>query len=192
MEKLEKYIIENRADFDQAVPSLKVWAEIDKTLEKRNGRRVFLWKCIRVAAAVAVLVVSGVVGGAFFTGQFDNQHGAVAQLAPEHAELEQYYTHELAQKTKQLVSLQHDGINKVQEDLARLDETFLELMQEYKKLPPGSGAPLIQAMLENYQTKLDILERVLDKVHHNNPTIEFNQELPNQQIQEEDDTGISI
>jgi len=191
MEKLEKYIIDNREDFDCAVPSLKVWAEIDKKLEQKQGRRIRMWRGLRVAASVAILVVSGVVSGAYLNGNFNETEGAIAKVAPQHAELERYYTQQVAQKTKQLVSLQHEGLGKVQEDLRQLDETFVELMQEYQKLPPGSGELVIQAMLENYQTKLDILERVLEKIDHNNPKIDIEDELPNQKLQE-DDEGISI
>ncbi len=190
MEKLEKYIVDNREDFDCAVPNLKVWAAIDKTLEEQQvGKRVQMWKYLRVAAAAAMLVIAGGIGGVYLNGNFDKNQGAIAQLAPEHADLEKYYTEQVEQKTKQLVSLKHEGYVNVQEDLKKLDDTFLELMQEYQKLPPGSGDMVIQAMLENYQTKLDILERVLEKVHENNPNIDLKDDLPKQ---EENDNAISI
>jgi len=192
MEKLEKYIVDNREAFDCAVPSLKVWAEIDKSLEQKSGKRVRMWKVLRVAAAAAILIVSGAVGGAYLNGNFDHNQGAIAQLAPEHADLEKFYTEQVEQKTKQLVSMKHVGYKRVEEDLKKLDDSFVELMQEYQKLPHGTGEMVIQAMLENYQAKLDILERVLEKVKNNNPNIELENELPTQQNDEEDDNAVSI
>ncbi|MFT4760216.1 MAG: replicative DNA helicase [Paraglaciecola sp.] len=193
MEKLEKYIADHREDFDSALPSLKVWAAIDKTLEeKKSGKRVQMWKYLRVAAAAGILLMVGGIGGAYMNGNFDQNQGAIAQLAPEHADLEKYYTEQVEQKTKQLVSLKHEGYVRVEEDLKKLDDTFAELMQEYQKLPTGSGSMVIQAMLENYQAKLDILERVLEKVNHNNPNINLKDSLPKQDTQDEDDSAISI
>lgn len=193
MEKLEKYIVDNREDFDCAVPNLKVWAAIDKTLEEQqSGKRVRMWRYLRVAAAAAILLVVGGIGGVYLNDNFNDKQGAIAQLAPEHADLEKYYTEQVEQKTKQLVSLQIDGYVNVQEDLKKLDDTFVELLQEYQKLPPGSGDLVIQAMLENYQAKLDILERVLEKVYENNPNIDLKDDLPKQEKQENDDDAISI
>ena len=192
MEKLEKYIVDNREAFDCAVPSLKVWAAIDKSLEKKSGRRVRMWKTLRVAAAAAILVVSGLAGGAYLNGNFNQQQGAIAQLAPEHADLEKFYTEQVEQKTKQLVSLQIDGFATIQADLKKLDDTFAELMQEYKKLPPGSGDMVIQAMLENYQAKVDILERVLEKVRDYNPEVEGENPFFESKEQKEEDEAVSI
>lgn len=193
MEKLEKYIVDNREDFDCAVPSLKVWAAIDKTLEEQqSGKRVQMWRYLRAAAAAVILLMAGGIGGAYLNGNFNQNQGAIAQLAPEHADLEKYYTEQVEQKTKQLVSLKHEGYVRVKEDLKKLDDTFAELMQEYQKLPPGSGDLVIQAMLENYQAKLDILERVLEKVHENNPNIDLKDDLPKQEKIEDNDNAISI
>jgi replicative DNA helicase len=151
-----------------------------------------MWKYLRVAAAAGILLMVGGIGGAYMNGNFDQNQGAIAQLAPEHADLEKYYTEQVEQKTKQLVSLKHEGYVRVEEDLKKLDDTFAELMQEYQKLPTGSGSMVIQAMLENYQAKLDILERVLEKVNHNNPNINLKDSLPKQDTQDEDDSAISI
>ena len=192
MEKLEKYIVDNREAFDCAVPNLKVWAEIDKSLERKSGKRIRMWRTLRVAAAAAILIVSGAIGGAYLNGNFMENQGAIAQLAPEHADLEKFYTEQVEQKMKQLVSLKIEGYANVQEDLRQLDETFAELMQEYQKLPPGSGEMLIQAMLENYQAKLDILERVLERVRDKNPEVDVPNTLPTQINDDNDDDAISI
>ncbi|MDV7393244.1 hypothetical protein RZS08_17865, partial [Arthrospira platensis SPKY1] len=57
----------------------------------------------------------------------------------------------------------------VQPDLLQLDEFYQELQLELDRAPKGSEEQIIQAMIRNHQIKLDILERVLEKVQTNNP-----------------------
>ena len=70
MDNLEKFIIQNREDFDTAVPSLKAWAAIDRKLEQKQqaGKRVRMWKVLRIAASVAILLFVGGVGGYYLSG----------------------------------------------------------------------------------------------------------------------------
>lgn len=188
MERLEKFILQNRDDFDTAVPSLKVWAEIDKNLvTRKKGKRVRMWKAMRVAAAVAILLVCGGVAGIYYNDALPQNANSLADLAPEYAELEKFYAQEVNQKTRQLASYQHASL--VNEDLKVLDNLFLELMEEYKNAPKGSEDQIIQAMINNYQTKINILETVLGKIESTNNKIIPFEEVDKQQ---EDEKTISI
>jgi len=52
----------------------------------------------------------------------------------------------------------------VRPDLQQLDEMFKELTQELENAPKGTEEAIINAMIKNYQAKVDILNRVLEKV----------------------------
>ena len=192
MEKLEKFILDNRESMDTAVPSLKVWAEIDKQLERKSAKRVHLWKSLRVAAAVAVLITTGALGGAYYMNSQNQNAGIIANIAPdsEYVQLEQYYTQQISQKTKQLASLASYEDSDINNDLKRLDETFAELRREYESVPEGSGKRIIEAMLFNYKAKVEILERVLEKIQTNNPEIDFGQ--PEQELETKEDESVTI
>ena len=161
MDNLEKFIIENRADFDTAVPPLKVWADIDRQLDAKGAPRIVWMQRLRVAAAVAVLVAASCVIG-FQVGASSAEAKALADISPEHAEMEQYFNEQINEKLARLASYEQDGF--VRPDLADLDAVYEDLKQELETAPAGTEDRVIQAMINNYQTKIDILEQVLDKV----------------------------
>ena len=168
MKNLEKFIRKNRADFDAGVPSLDVWANLDRHLDhQRPIGRVVWMKRLRVAAAVLVLVTAGGFGGAYLT----NSHKSVESLAdvsPEHAEMERYFNSQVEQKLAKLASYKQDGT--VKADIKELDETYEQLKKELENAPEGATEVIVQAMIETYQTKISILEQVLEKVEKVNPT----------------------
>lgn len=162
MENLEKFILEHREDFDREVPPLKVWANIDRELDAKRGGRIVWMKYVRVAAAAAVLVaVSCYIG--FQAGAKSDAAQALSDFSPEHAEMERYFNEQINAKMAQLVSYQQD--EHVKPDLQELDAVYDELKAELKDAPVGGEQKVIEAMINNYQTKLDILEHVLNKVN---------------------------
>jgi hypothetical protein len=56
----------------------------------------------------------------------------------------------------------------VMEDLQQIDEVQKDLRRELQNAPKSSREEIIQTMIKNYQTKLDILERVLTRVQVGN------------------------
>ncbi len=168
MSNLEKFILENRADFDTGVPSLNVWANIDRQLDRQRPAVRMVWmKRLRAAAAVLVLLLAGGAAGAYLA----NRGGAVDSLAdvsPEHAEMERYFSSQVEEKMAKLASYKQDGV--VKADLKELDETYEQLREELKDAPVGAEEKIIQAMIETYQTKISILEQVLEKVESVNPS----------------------
>ncbi len=168
MENLEKFIRENRADFDTGVPSLNVWANLDQHLDRqRPSARVVWMKRLRVAAAVLVLLTAGGVGGAYLTNS-NKTVGSLADVSPEHAEMERYFSSQVEEKLAKLASYKQDGI--VKADIQELDEAYEQLKKELENAPDGADEKIIQAMVETYQTKINILEQVLEKVENVNPT----------------------
>lgn len=167
MDRLEKFVIRNRTEFDSEVPSLKVWAEIDKQLEQKSAKRITLWRSMRVAAAVVILLCAGSFIGNQMGDSSNTMASSLGEIAPEYAELESYYNSQIDQKIKQLASYRHEVY--VQEDLRQLDEIFTELRTELENAPKGAEKQIIQMMIDNYETKVSILERVLKKIQSTNP-----------------------
>jgi predicted PurR-regulated permease PerM len=163
MDKIEKFILDHREEFDSEVPSLNVWAAIDKELGSQGGKQVTMWRALRVAAAVLVLLTVGGVGGYYtFQQQLSGQVASLAEVAPEYAPLEAYYHEQLDTRLQQLAS--YKEATSVRSDLEQLDAVFQELTKELAAAPKGSEEQIIQAMIRNYQTRLEILERVLQNI----------------------------
>lgn len=167
MDNLEKFILDNRPGFDTAVPDLRVWAEIDRKLEQRPPQRVVWMKRFRAAAAIALLLTAGGVAGAYL-GSPAEETTSLADVSPEHAEMVQYFNTQIHDKLAQLASYRQDGF--VKNDLQELDSLYNDLQHDLENAPPDKREQVVQAMINNYQTKIDILEQVLEKVQTTNPT----------------------
>ncbi|MCF8245729.1 MAG: hypothetical protein K9J37_14130 [Saprospiraceae bacterium] len=180
MDNLEKFIRENRPDFDSGVPSLDVWANLDRHLDRqRPSARVVWMKRLRVAAAVLVLVTAGGFGGAYLTNSSKSVE-SLADVSPEHAEMERYFNTQVEEKLAKLASYKQDGI--VKADIQELDETYNQLKHELENAPEGAEEKIVQAMIETYQTKINILEQVLEKVEKVNPTNPTNLNSANNEV----------
>ena len=168
---IEQFIQENREAFDTEIPSLKAWAAIDQSLglqEKRSAKRIAIWKTMRVAAAVIALLVCGGLVGSYMTRiQLGDTPANLAQISPEYAELEQFYQTQIQDKYNQLVSYDQEDV--VNPDLNQLDEIMEELRSELANAPEGSEEQIIENLIQSYQTKVDILERVLERIQISNP-----------------------
>ncbi|MCB9282809.1 MAG: hypothetical protein H6563_01935 [Lewinellaceae bacterium] len=170
VDRLEQFVGKNRTALDPEVPSLKVWAAIDNALEaQRPAARVrVMWRTLRVAASVVILLtLGGLLGMYAYKYTHTQELPTLAEIAPEYAEMEQYYSTQVSNRMQELARINQEGT--VQPDIQQLDELYKELQLELDKAPKGSEEQIIQAMIRNYQIKLDILERVLEKIQNTNP-----------------------
>ena len=91
---------------------------------------------------------------------------SIYERYPEFSEISKYYQQEVQQKKAKLASYQVD--QSLEHDLQQLDELTKELKMEFEEAPAGTEEQIINAMISNYQTKLEILERVLERVQSTN------------------------
>ena len=167
-DKLEKFIHENRSDFDDRQPPKDLWNAIDQQLDqnKKNTARVIpLWRYVRAAAAAVILIGTGVFIGKNMNSE-PTPSVAIEEVYPEYFEAEQFYKKEINTKVAQLASFDHDA--SINEDLKQLDQIYEELKKELSQTPKDQQEKVINAMITNYRTKLSILERVLDRIQSTN------------------------
>ncbi len=168
MDNLERFILENRESFDNEVPGLRVWAGIDKHLEHRPSPRIVWMKRLRIAASVALLLMAGGAAGAYLAGPSSSKVKSLADISPEHAEMERYFNTQIQDKMALLASYEQNAY--VKEDIRELEALYEQMKLELSNAPEGAQEKIIQAMINNYQTKIDILERVLEKVQTTIPS----------------------
>lgn len=161
MNHLENFIRENRSAFDTEVPSLDVWARIDRQLDKKPKPKIVWMRRLRAIAAVAVLTITACYIG-FQIGIDEGEARSLADISPEHAEMERFYNEQIQNKMATLARYRQDGF--VKADFQELDAIYEELKNELENAPEGAEEHVIEAMINNYQTKIDILEQVLEKV----------------------------
>ena len=167
-DRFENFIKQNRDQFDQKIPSLKVWADIEKRLDPPKAKRISLSRIVGIAASVIILLgVGAFLGQQFMSTSPDTP--TLAEISPEYGQMENNLQKRINQKRAQLASYNYD--DSVNEDLQDLDETLEELRAELKNVPKGSEEQIVQAMIKNYETKIKILEIVLEKIDSNNSKI---------------------
>jgi hypothetical protein len=159
-ENVEQFVRENRYDFDSEIPNLKVWANVEKALpNQKNSAKVLTFNWLRRAAAAVALLITGVGIGLFI----NNKSGdTLTGVAPEFKEAEQFYNQKLEMQMTKLVSYNPDP--SVLSDLQKVDDVRNELKAELEQTPDANREEIIRRLIQNYQTKLGILERVLNNI----------------------------
>jgi hypothetical protein len=160
-ENVEQFVRENRYDFDSEIPNLKVWANIEKALPTRKeGAKTLTFNWLRRAAAAVALLIMGVGIGLFINNKSSND--AMVGTVPEFKEAEEFYNQKMASQMTKLVGYNPDP--SVLSDLKKVDEVRNELKKELELTPDTNREEIIRRLIQNYQTKLGILERVLNNI----------------------------
>lgn len=178
---VEAFIESNRADFDTEIPNLKIWAQIDKTVNQSTEKRLILRRwLVRSAAAVALLIVGATTGIALYEKRGDAiVEKQVEQVAPDFQNTEKFYDQQVQAKLTKLASYQNTDPS-VFSDLKQIDAVQEELKAELNDAPTSTREEIVRRMIENYQIKIGILERVLEHVE-NNPSQNWENEQKRKQ-----------
>jgi hypothetical protein len=164
MDKLEKYIRDNRAWFDDRNPGTEVWHKINDQLDNDGTPQVrigtYLWR------AAAVLLFIAVV---WLLVDRNNNLDNIAQI-PVNSEdnqirfndVEAFYMKEI--ETKQQLILQFvSDTPEIDRDLLgeidQLDSTYQVLKSTVEK---GYSEKVLDAMVLNLQMRIDILNQQLE------------------------------
>lgn len=167
---LEKFIHDNRDAFDDARPSLKLWAAIEKDLneEKSPSRPLRIRRpWYQIAATVLILLTVGGFGGAYLSQQAQQPTAQrlIDEVAPEFSEMEQYYNQRIQENYARLTShTQEDP--EIDADLQQLDQAMAELREDLANAPSGREEVIVQQLIDSYRLKLQILERILERIEN--------------------------
>jgi len=166
-DKLEKYILDHRDQFDDREPDPAIWERIDmrKAPVIRINWKDIAWK----AAAVAVIFTASY----FFHDYMSSRHQISKGFAGENPanaspmvreliEAEAYYSSMIAVKKDELFRLTASNPevrHEIDMEMVDLDRVYTELREDLKD--NADNEEVIEAMIQNYRLKLDILEDML-------------------------------
>ena len=181
MDELDKIIIENRADFGEEPPE----GHFDRFAErlriadsKRKGLQFTPF--LKIAAVLVVILLSANLYIHFRSAK--SNVIKEAELKSDLAEASFYYTNSINNGISDLERMASEGIGskkelvQIKQELSEMDSLFMNLKQEYKANP--NDERIINAMIEYYQTKLDIVNTIktdlenvkkLKTKYHENP-----------------------
>jgi hypothetical protein len=187
MSKIEEYINNHRQEFDDEIPDNALWNKVAKKLNipqptslpvshKSNPVKWIVWA---VAACCTGLLGIWMWQQQPFSGkslpqpssattQIDSQ--SIASFAPEAAPEVNAFARQIAQKQQELKKMateQPQLYSRFATDIAVLDSTYNLLQQKLQATP--NKEMLIEAMMENLQMQLNILNQqlqIINEVKH--------------------------
>ena len=170
-DKLKRYVEENRSSFDlYKGDNEAMWEEIEKGLDKVEKHSIgsFPWKNILRIAASILLILTLSVGFLWLKSNSERYADGVSlhDLSPELAEAEVYYNQLLNSKMSLIRASNVDVDEVVDQDFQSLDSAYNELKMDLED--NMYNEEVIDAMIQNYRLKLQILENILEEIQKSN------------------------
>lgn len=139
-----------------------------------NRKKTSWWKTLSIAASIAVLLSVGI-------GFFNNSptiEEQVAEISPEAANTQFYFASLIEEQVKEL---EGKSTPETQQIILDTMGQLNKLEVNYKKLEKdllngGNSKLLLSAMITNFQTRIDLLEEVMNKIESIKTLNEFNDE----------------
>lgn len=159
-DQLEDFIKNNRSAFDIDEPSPMVWAGVERSFRRNKLKKIIRFSGI--AASVLILISAGYfMGLRNGNGQINESLFANEVQYNDFQEAQNFYTKEIDNK---MVEVKDLGVESdVQNDLTQLDEIYNDLKKEMLNAQYKDKELLINLMINNYRTKIEILERIIGK-----------------------------
>ncbi len=162
-DRLKDFMEEHREAFDAETPPTAIWDKIDDQLPQKQSapiRRLVI-RYAKIAAAVFILFGVGMLTGSYLSG---NETEFSAETQQEINDLNTFYSRQVNEKLNELKSFSPD--NNVIEDIKELDSSFQALKDELGN--EVNDHQVIEAMIREYQTKIEILDRVIVRMKSTN------------------------
>ena len=168
-DRLEEFIAKQRSEFDSETPPPMVWMNIEKHLDKNAESKTVvkelkspsIMRVMQIAAMFVVVMGVGLLIGLQLNKGQDNAYGN-PQLQ-EFVEAERHYSDEIDKMWTVVNTMDVDEKDRLNEDMKALDNVYEELKSELLSNPKADTDRVVNAMIDNYRTKIDILETVLNE-----------------------------
>ncbi|HDR68516.1 MAG TPA: hypothetical protein ENN61_05635 [Bacteroidaceae bacterium] len=164
MNDIEKYMMENRPEFNTEEPKEGHFDRFNKRLisEKRPVKLNFR-HIIQIAASIAILVAAGW----FIIDKSKSGDKVAGHVIPEEViEAEDYFIRQVTVRYDQIEGFYFQSEQEkaiLLDELKDLDIYFQKLMEDLETNP--SDERIINAMIRHYQLKLEIMDQIINQLH---------------------------
>ena len=164
MDKLEEHIRKNRKDLDRYSPSSDIWKRIRKSLKKEKS---YMKRWLSIAVMIVVILGTAII---FFkpehrwsdSNRGKNNNEVFSQINPQLKETEIYYNNlvnSLYKEATPLLTKNPEIKKELNTDLSQLDSICSDIKKDLKD--NVSNQDVIEALIQNYRIKINILEDML-------------------------------
>ena len=174
-DKLDEFMDENRDMFDIQEPSPEIWQRLNTEIRRDISPPVSPRKNKVLTYSARAAAVAAIFGASYMFHRYIDKpsekqtvaivkpDSTVLQQAYEFQEAESFYVVQVSNKMKELEQFAKD----YPDVMTELKTEMKHLDEEYKKLQGDLGEgisnqEIVDAMIQNYRLKLEILERMKD------------------------------
>jgi hypothetical protein len=183
-DKLEKFVIGHREEFDDLTPDPKLWEKVGRKNRKPLVRSIN-WRRISLRAAAVLLIFIASYFFHDFIGDHQKSGGSIkehAEVTPQGNEMnktfkeaEAFYTSQINSKKEEIFRFA-DSRSEIKQEINlefyQLDSILIQLKRDLKDNIDNQG--VIEAMIQNYRIKLEILNDILDQLQKSKTTENIN------------------
>jgi len=188
-DNIEEIILNNLKELNDFEPKDGHFERFQAKLNNQKKRKIITLNLVwKVAAAVVFVLLAVNQANIYFSPDKqnnilseNNSEFSLASVSPEYKEVEFYYTNAISVGLNQWNSLMADGfISKEEQDL--MDTELADFETRFSNLQTDLAANpnderVINAMLEYYQAKLDIINMIVNKLQEVKQSKNSNGEL---------------
>lgn len=169
MKNIEEIIRTNKDFFDGAEPSEGHMERFKMKLERRFSTRTIKRSIVpyllRAAVVTILITLSSLWTWEHFIRSGRNRM-TLGQVSPEYKEVENYYIHQVNLMESELgnIDLKNNPEQKtiLNQEMRSMDSVYVQLQKELKANP--NDERIINAMIEHYQTKVEVLSYIVDQL----------------------------
>ena len=175
--KLEKFVGDNRNEFDDAVPSANVWENLAAGFKEKKQQRPILAPLYKWGIAAAVVITAGITVFLVLHNQKNIEPKLTAgnnidtttgtqTIIPENAPEVNEFAKMVLLKQEELKALapeQPELYKKFSTDINQLDSSYKSLKYQLGTTP--NREVLIEAMIQNLQLQLNVLNQQLNIIN---------------------------
>ncbi|HEX7493201.1 MAG TPA: hypothetical protein VF346_03200 [Bacteroidales bacterium] len=169
MKNIEDIIRENKDLFEDAEPSTGHLERFSRKLEMKfqvkGSTRSIVPYLLRAAVVTLLITLSSLWTWDHFIRPGSTRM-TLGQVSPQYKEVENYYVHQVNLMEGEIVNvdLKNNPEQKaiLLKEMKSMDSTYVSLQKELKANP--NDERIINAMIEHYQTKLDVMSYIVSQL----------------------------
>jgi hypothetical protein len=169
MKTIDELIRSNRDFFEDAEPSKGHLERFERKLEMRFGKATIKRSIVPYLLKAAVVTLLVTLSSLWTWDNFirpNRNRMALSDVSPEYREVENYYMHQVNLMESELntLTISNDKAHNemLKREMKSMDSVYVQLQKDLKENP--NDERIINAMIEHYQTKVDVMTYILNQL----------------------------
>jgi hypothetical protein len=167
MDSFEQIIRNNREKIQSDLPPEGHFERFELKLSRNSRKHSNYWIGF-VSGMVAVAFIGILLF--FHPGKAEKNSMTLSSVSEQYAEVEFYYTSSISQQTRKLTEFSEKygsddpSLKMMVKEIEEYDHTYSQICKELQTTP--NDERVINAMITYYQTKLEIINRILKEIEN--------------------------